>query len=324
MDKKFDLLTAGSWAIFDHLFEMERLPSEGDTVNILSPVVDVDKIYWGGCSYNAAVTAAKLGIKVGILNVEGKDFVTRGYRKYLGSFGIDLSGVTILQKERSGHGFLFADPEGNAIVLGNLGSAWSQKNYVPNSELIQSSRALIVAPTFDDFTLAACRIGKAFNVLVAVNGSLSTWPNYAERFVNTIDILFCNQFEIGKLLKLLGLKDEYALIRQGLKVLYITQGKDGSRLLTEDQEIVIPKVDAQVFVDPTGAGDAFASATVSGILLGYTFQIAGRLGSTVASFVVEKKGCQTNLPDWKMVQERYEDFFGEKLIRTGIPITQSK
>ena len=75
MDKKLDILTAGSWAIFDHLFEVEKLPKKGETVNILSPVNDIGKTYWGGCSYNSAVAAAKLGLKSGVQTVEGEDFV---------------------------------------------------------------------------------------------------------------------------------------------------------------------------------------------------------------------------------------------------------
>ena len=309
LKNNLDILTAGSWAIFDHLFEIEKLPESGDTVNILSPVEDIGKIYWGGCSYNSAVVAAKLGLRAGVQSVEGEDFITSGYQDYLVKLGIDLSGMIILDGRRSGHGFLFADPDGNAIIVGNPGSALEQKNCHPNQALIASSKAVVVAPTFDEFTLPTLRIAKKSNVLSAVNGSLATWPDVAASFVANADILFGNYFEFHALTKIVGVNSERELLSRGPKVLYVTKGSQGVRLLTSDRECEIPAVSVKEFVDPVGAGDAFVGATMSGILLGLEYEIAGRLGATVASFVVEDKGSQANLPDWKAVQSRYEEFF---------------
>jgi nucleoside kinase len=38
---------------------------------------------------------------------------------------------------------------------------------------------------------------------------------------------------------------------------------------------------------------------------------AVEIGTTAASFVVEKAGCQTNLPDWERMAARYRTHFGE-------------
>jgi sugar/nucleoside kinase (ribokinase family) len=311
--KRLDIVAAGSWAVFDHLFEVERLPNQGDTVHILTPVFEVDKVYWGGCSYNAAITAAKLGMRAGLLTVEGEDFETKGYKAYLRSQSVDLSGVIVLEGEQSGHGILIADPQGNSFVFGTLGSALRQKECEPDRHIIQSARAVILAPTFDEFTLTAGRIGKESGVLVAVNGALSLWPVYAEAFIRTTDILFSNHFEIQSLVRLLRIGDEYDLFDLGPRALFITKGKEGGRLVMPEREINIPVVTAERFVDPTGAGDAFAGATITGILLGLSYEIAARIGATVASFVVERKGSQTNLPDWQRMRKRYEAFFEEPL-----------
>lgn len=313
MNKKLDLLAAGSWAIFDHLFEVEKIPQAGETVNILSPVAEADHIYWGGCSYNSAVMAARIGLRAGVLTVEGEDFVSRGYEKYLIEHDVDLSGLTILKGERSGHGFLFADTEGDGIVMGNLGAAWHQKDQIPDEKIIKSAKALLVAPTFDEFTLTAARIAKKHDVLTAVNGSLTTWPDYAEDFVRNTDILFINQFEYQQLADLLSLKSDRGIFDMGPQVLFVTRGDKGSRVITSEKEILIPAVPPEKFVDPVGAGDAFSGAVLSGILLGQRYEIAAKLGSTVASFVVEKKGSQTNLPDLNALKTRYESFFGESL-----------
>ena len=67
----------------------------------------------------------------------------------------------------------------------------------------------------------------------------------------------------------------------------------------------VPKV-----VDPTGAGDAFAGATLTALINGYSPEASAKVGSVVSSFVVEKNGCQTNLPSWKTMLQRYQSFFG--------------
>lgn len=307
---KLDLLTVGSWAIFDHILLLPRMPHKGETLNISSSVFDLDKILWGGCSFNSAVTASKLGLHAGVIAVEGQDFLSKGYNKYLENLGVDISGVIILPDERSGHGFLLIDKEGNSIVLGNLGAALLQETQSPNPEIIKNSRALIVTPTFDNFTLKACQIGKKSGVVVAVNGSLTTWPEIAPSFVNAIDILFCNKFEVDSLINLLGLIKVEDLFNFGLTTIIITLGEIGCKIITRDFSTVVPAVKPRKFVDQTGAGDAFVGATMSGLLMGFDLVTAARIGNTVGSFIVEERGAQTNIPDWTSMEMRYIENYG--------------
>jgi len=58
-------------------------------------------------------------------------------------------------------------------------------------------------------------------------------------------------------------------------------------------------------VDPTGAGDAYKAGFLVALTKGCAPKICGQVGSVTASFVVEKVGCQTNLPTWEMMKERY-------------------
>ena len=58
-------------------------------------------------------------------------------------------------------------------------------------------------------------------------------------------------------------------------------------------------------VDPTGAGDAYKAGFLVALVKGFPLEICGRVGSVTASFVVEQIGCQTNLPDWERMKERY-------------------
>jgi len=44
---------------------------------------------------------------------------------------------------------------------------------------------------------------------------------------------------------------------------------------------------------------------------GHSLEVCGRAGSAVASFAVEKIGCQTNLPTWDQLRERFNNYYEE-------------
>jgi sugar/nucleoside kinase (ribokinase family) len=308
-----DLLTAGTWATFDKFMQVEKLPKKGETINIKGTVEDIETVYYGGCAYNIAMAAAKLGTKLGVLTVEGKNFATSGYVEYLEENGVDLSSVIVLEDDYSGHGYLMTDEEGNSIVIGALGSAYRQKEHEPDEHAIQNARALVVAPTFDEFTLKACQLAKKNNVLAAVSGSLTTWPEITESFIKTIDILFNNHFEVASLIEFLKLEKIEDLFDMGLKSIFMTMGSKGCRIITPNFDNLIPSAMSKGRVEPTGAGDAFVGGTMTGILMGYDYETAARIGNTLGSFVIEKRGAQTNLPTWEQMKERYETSYDLEL-----------
>ena len=63
-------------------------------------------------------------------------------------------------------------------------------------------------------------------------------------------------------------------------------------------------------IDPTGCGDAFAGAFLSQALdRRMSLPTAMKFASTVASFVIEKRGCQTNIPSYSDVLERMQSHY---------------
>jgi ribokinase len=58
-------------------------------------------------------------------------------------------------------------------------------------------------------------------------------------------------------------------------------------------------------------GDGFTSGFLAGWLQDRSPLVCAKMGAVVASFVLETVGCQTNLPDWSSMKQRYEENFGE-------------
>jgi len=60
-------------------------------------------------------------------------------------------------------------------------------------------------------------------------------------------------------------------------------------------------------VDASGAGDAFNAGYITGCLHDFDVLDCVGLGNAVASFIIEKWGCQTNIPTWDEVLKRHEE-----------------
>ena len=303
-DKRYDVVSVGSWTNFDHLYEVDRLPEPGDTVQLIDSINAIDKVYWGGCAPNTISTVARLGGNTALISVVGEDFSTRGYEKHLHQLGVGLEALIVVKDAYCGHSFLFRDPDGQSICLSHLGVAQSQDQYHPDEETLTNTKVAILNYRFDEFTLLAGKIAKASGASVIINGALTTAPSYVEQFIRISEVLICTEHEVSQLLSHLELRDPTNLFAFGLQALVITEGAKGSHLLTQDVTISIPAIPVTQVVDPTGAGDSFVGGIAYGLAMHWELARAIKLGTSVASFIIEAVGCQTNLPTLEQVLPR--------------------
>ena len=95
-----------------------------------------------------------------------------------------------------------------------------------------------------------------------------------------------------------------------IETIVVTYDAKGSIIHNAGKMINIPIVPVKA-VDPTGAGDAYRAGFLLAYTRNYPLETCGRIGATVASFAVQNIGCQTDLPSWEVMQERYEKHFGK-------------
>jgi adenosine kinase len=93
----------------------------------------------------------------------------------------------------------------------------------------------------------------------------------------------------------------------------VTRGSAGSELHSPDGVAVIPAAPVSEAVDPTGAGDAYIAGVVAGFRSGASPDVAGRIGSLAAAYVVEQHGPQRHRFDAASFRERYASAFGVSL-----------
>ncbi|MDQ3090045.1 MAG: PfkB family carbohydrate kinase [bacterium] len=113
------------------------------------------------------------------------------------------------------------------------------------------------------------------------------------------NIFFCNIEEAEKILNLSTLGIEELLKRMyelGPKIVVITDGPKGAYAYNGENSWLIPAYpDQKPAFERTGAGDAFASTTVSALALGKDLQTALLWGAVNSMSVVQQVGAQKGL-----------------------------
>lgn len=295
--KNLHLLSVGAWAPFDHIYVMEKYPSEGETIQIHAPEKKGDDYYYGDCSINIAYAAARLGMNCSLATVVGKDFENSGYSKYLQEAGVSITGTVIDANEQSGHNFMFFDKQGKSFCMSYLGAAEKQSNFKVPTALIHEASHVVISEMFGTYTLEALCHAKKAGCCTIINGMIETAGCLLENFLKAADLLFINESEYSRLVSRLG--DKSLITDFDIRAIYVTMGKKGCKIITKEKIIEQGAIKAHQKCDTTGAGDSFAAGTIVGLMRGYSYFDAARIGSAVSSFIIEKWGCQTNAPSWE-------------------------
>lgn len=281
----------------DYIVDVEKIAGKNES----SPVIDYEE-YPGGGAANIAVAIAKLGGKSQLISPVGMDFSSSGYEQLLKDACVDLSRLYSIETLKLSKAFIFTDREDNQTTYFYWGASSKFKELEPEPA------------DFVHLATADC----VYNAKIAqIAGFVSFDPGqdlvtYSKEKLETIlahtDILFANRHEIKRVSEMTG--KSFSELRAMIEVIVITYDAEGSRIYTGNEEWEIPVVSVKA-VDPTGAGDAYRAGFLLAYTRGYSLPTCGKIGSTVASFVVQSRGCQTSLPTWEEMKSRYEASFGK-------------
>ena len=89
-------------------------------------------------------------------------------------------------------------------------------------------------------------------------------------------------------------------------------GVDGCEILTGDGIVKVAGEKVSP-VDTTGAGDAFATGFLYGLLKGKGLEECGYLGDIVARLAITKLGTRQGLPTFNQLAHRYRELYKEEL-----------
>jgi adenosine kinase len=285
------------------------LPEKTNELNVAFLVEKLERRR-GGTAANIAFSLALLGERPLLCAaVGGGDFVD--YAAALEADGVDTSGVLTCDDISTATAFITTDRDGNQITAFHPG-AMARAAGVDLSGHADLSEVVVSA---DDAGAMALHVDQAQALgarLVFVPAQqIPAMPDTALRSgLEQAWLIGGNDYEFEMIRDRTGLSIE-AL--GASRMVVVTRGSAGSELHSPDGVAVIPAAPVSEVVDPTGAGDAYIAGVIAGLRSGASHDVAGRIGSIAAAYVVEQHGPQRHRFDAIGFRERYAASFGADL-----------
>jgi sugar/nucleoside kinase (ribokinase family) len=264
---------------------------------------------YGGAAANVAVVASSLGLKSSLVSAVGNDFIGSEYQNKLKNLGIDTNDMIVVEDEKTPTAFVLTDLNSDQISYFYWGAASKFKSSEPPFKAIERVDAIHLATGDPGFNRRSGVIAHESGKLISFDPGQDLHmysKNELESVIKICDILFGNHHEIKRIQETLKMRVD-DLRDFGPDIVVITHGEDGSSICT-DKKIDIDAIIRDT-VDPTGAGDSYRAGFLNAYLKGEDLETCGKFASSVASFVVEAEGCQTNVPNEAMVKERMDDMW---------------
>lgn len=272
---------------------------------------------FGGAETNVAIGLARLGLKVGWFGKLGSDPIGRSILKRVRGEGVDVSRVQqddtaptglMLREQVSGKTSVYYYRKLSA--MSKMKPADLDAAYIAGAKLLHVTG---ITPALSESCLEtvfeAVRIAKEAGVKVCFdpNLRLKLWSVEQAR-TTLLELAEQADYFLPGLdeLKLLYQTEDSERITDELRKLnavVVLKGGDNATYLLENGETkTIPYYPVERVVDPIGAGDAFCSGFIAGLLKGYSNEEAVRLGNLSGALVVQAEGDWEGLPTWDEVE----------------------
>ena len=244
----------------------------------------------GGCAGNISYCLTLLGEQPMTLATLGRD--CRVYLDWMEEKGVAVSGVRVIDPERTASAYIMTDQGDNQITGFHMGAMLYTSDFSFEFYNLSNSIGVVSPGNLDDmFNYTRFYKENGVPYIFDPGQSLPAWTaDGLKECIEGAAVLICNDYELGLITNTTGL-DEAALAGLARAVI-VTRGEHGSSLRVGDEVTPISVVTPREVKDPTGAGDSYRGGLVKGIVDGVPLAEAALMGSVCASFAVEVQGTQ--------------------------------
>ncbi len=317
--KKYDVLTSG-YVSMDRIINTYTPLRPGYTSLVENS--DNAKVYYGGCSVNIACALAKLGYSAMPCIRVGEDSAELGFTEFLKRSGVGTEALSVVEGETTSNCYLIEDAEFNHVTLFYPGAMDGKYARPLQPEIFQNAGigVITVAAREDNIEFFDRCKQAGLPLVFGMKADLDAFPHdFLWEILCYSNILFTNESEQRTIEQEFGLSSITELFTKGrAEVIAVTLGAEGSLCFEKTAEGIkqsrLPVMPCESIVDATGSGDAYIAGFLYGYLQGKTPAECCEMGSVQASFVLERAGCLTNIPDSAAFAERYAKY---KAIREG-------
>ncbi len=307
------VLVTGSMAIdrimvFPDRFKNHILPDKLHMLNVAFHVPEL-KQFFGGTAGNIAYGLRLLGDDPIILAAVGNDF--DAYAAWLDESGLRRDGIRRFEDAYTAQAFITTDLDDNQIIAFHPGAM--ERSAEVGIELIPDAVEWAVVSSNDKAAMqqyAGELKGRGVRTLIDPSHQLPVFQgDELVEFIDGAELYVANDYEWALTLEQTGLSEDALIDRVGAAV--ITGGAEGSTIRRRGDRLEIPPVKAKEVIDPTGCGDAYRAGLLYALTRGWSFEVAGRIGSVMGALNIEQRGPQTLRVGIEDVRARYAEAFGD-------------
>lgn len=306
-------LICGSFAYdtimnFDGKFKDHIMPDRVHMLNVAFLVPELKRNF-GGTAGNIAYNMNLLNGDGLAMGTVGADF--GGYREWLNKQGINDKLVKTVDSEYCAQAYITTDMEDNQITAFHPGAMnHAHIQAVPTDQGIKRG---IVAPDGRDGMIEHARqfADAGIPFMFDPGQGLPMFDgNDLEWFIEKATWVAVNSYEAGMLEEKTGLSRQQ--IGEKVEALIVTLGGEGS-VIYADEEVHVEPVKPAEIKDPTGCGDAYRAALLTGLNEGKDWKTAGRMASLMGSIKVASSGPQNHSLTRDEFAKQFKEAFGVAL-----------
>ncbi len=293
MPGKLDVIAVGH-ALVDIRIVVDLLPGPDEEAEIREEARGA-----GGSAVNVAIDVSRLGGTSGIIAKISFDSFGRIVFEELWKSQVDIRGLRINPTGSTGFSIVAISSSRGISIYGSKGVAETLKLGELDEELLGDARTVHIASLRLDTSVRAARTARSHGAIVSWDPGRRLARQGLDRLksiLRYVDIVFLNKLEAEAMT---GEKPDMAaeMIRSyGPRWVVVKLGAQGSLLYGPGGSREIPAYKPPQVIDETGAGDAFAAATLYRLARSGDIIEALKFASLVAGLKVSRLGSH-NIPD---------------------------
>lgn len=251
----------------------------------------------GGSAAITACGAARLGLRTGLASVVGNDPFGRFMLDALAERGVDISGIVVQAKARTGVTVVLVRGSDRAMLTA-LGTISELTPELVERRLLHAARHVHVSSYFLQERLRA-GLAELLREAREAGASTSVDPNWdpAEEWdggllelLEEVTVLFVNAEEARRIARVKDVEEAGRTLSRGGEVLVVVKlGAEGALALAGDHMVRVAAVEVEE-VDAVGAGDSFDAGFLAGHLAGKPLEETLRLATSCGALSMRAAG----------------------------------
>ena len=273
---------------FEGRFSEQILPDQLHILNV-SFLVPALRREFGGCAGNIAYALRQLGgtpLPMATVGTDGAEYVAR-----MTGLGINCEFVREVDDAYTAQAMIMTDLDNNQITAFHPGAM--MQAHITRINARHDIKLGIISPDGRDAMLEHAEQFKAAGVPFVFDPGQGL-PMFdgkeLNHFVELATWATVNDYEAKMLCDRVGLSCADLSLR--LSGLVVTLGAEGCEVWVGGEKTLVPPVQAEAVVDPTGCGDAFRGALLFGLEKGWDLVRCAQLGNRLGSHKIASRGGQ--------------------------------